>query len=130
MGTMDASERSARYFTVAACAIAGVAWLCWLAFGLRGWQDRLYLVSLTAIVGTIVWMAYLCHRDRDMRAWLPAIVANLGLIAQVGLSFPEGPEHVTLMASAGLAGAVGAWAVRLLARGMPSTHARPNPSRP
>jgi hypothetical protein len=131
MGIMDASERSARYYTVAAIAIACVAWLCWLAFGLRGWQDRLYLVSLTAIVGTIIWMAYLCHRDRDMRAWVPAVVASLGLIAQVGLALPRGQEHVTLMASAGLAGAIAAWVVRLLlARVMPGAHGRPYPSRP
>jgi uncharacterized membrane protein (UPF0136 family) len=127
MGIMDASERSARYYTVAAWAIASVAWLCWLAFGLQGWQDRLYLVSLTAILGTITWMAYLCHRDRDVRAWVPAIVASLGLLAQVALALPEGREPVTLMAAAGLAGAIAAWAVRLLARVMPATRGRRHP---
>jgi hypothetical protein len=116
MGIMEASERSARSFTVGAWAIVGIAWLCWLAFGLRGWPDRLYLVSLTAIVGTLTWMCYRYYRDRDTRAWLPAAIAGLGLLAQVGLSLPEGVEHVALMAYAGLAGAIAAWAVRLLVR--------------
>jgi len=115
MSVMDASERSARYFTVGAGAIVAVAWLCWLAFGLGGWQDRLYLVSLTAIVGTIAWMGYRWYRDRDMRAWLPVAIASLGLLAQVAVTLPEGPLRVTLMAAAGLAGAIAAWAVRLLA---------------
>lgn len=127
---MGASERSERYYAVAACAIACVAWLCWLVFGLRGWQDRLFLVSLTAVLGTIIWMAYLCRRDGGVRAWLPAIIASLGLLAQIGLTFPEGPEHVTLMAFAGLAGAVAAWAVRLLARAMPASRVRRHPSTP
>jgi hypothetical protein len=121
---MGALERSERYYVVAACVIATVAWLCWLALGLRGWPDRLYLVSLTAILGTIVWMSYLCHRDGNMRAWLPAIIASLGLLAQIALTFPEGPEHVTLMAAAGLAAALAAWALRLLARVVPPSRSR------
>jgi apolipoprotein N-acyltransferase len=130
MGSMGADERSDRYYTIAACAIVSVAWLCWLVFGLRGWQDRLFLVSLTAVVGTIIWMAYLCRRDGDIRAWLPASIAGLGLLAQVALTLPEGPEHVSLMAYAGLAGAVAAWAVRLPARVVPATRKRPHPSAP
>jgi hypothetical protein len=125
---MGAIERSERYYVVAACVIAALAWLCWLALGLRGWPDRLYLVSLTAILGTIIWMAYLCRRDGGMRAWLPATVASLGLLAQVCLTFPEGPEHVTLMAAAGLAAAVAAWAARLLARVMPAGRGQRRPS--
>jgi len=116
MGIMDASERSPRSWTIGAGAIAGVAWLCWLAFGLGGWQDRLYLVSLTATVGTIAAMAYQWHRDGDRRALLAAVISGLGLVAMIGLSLPEGPEHVMQMALAGLAGAIAAWAVRLLAR--------------
>ena len=129
MGVMGALERSERYYVVAACVIAIVAWLCWLALGLRGWPDRLYLVSLTAILGTIIWMAYLCRRDGGMRAWLPATIATLGLLAQVALTLPEGPEHVSLMAAAGLAGALAAWASRLLARVVPAGRSR-RPSTP
>ena len=88
---MGASKGSERHFAVAAYVFASVAWLCWLAFGLGGWQDRLFLVSLTAILGTIAWMAYLYRRDGDMWAWLPAAIAGLGLLAQIGLTLPEGP---------------------------------------
>jgi len=121
MGAMGADERSERYLAIAACAIASVAWLCWLAFGLGGWQDRLFLVSLTAVAGTLAWMGNLCRREGDLRAWLPASVAGLGLLVQVGLTLPEGPLHVWLMAAAGLAGAAAAWALRLLGRLMPAT---------
>ena len=118
---MGTPERPERYRAVAACAIAGAGWLCWLALGLQGWPDRLYLASLTAVVGTIAWMAFLWRRDRDVRASLPAIVAAAGLLAMIGLSLPQGPEHVALMAVAGLAATVAAWLVRLLPRLMPAS---------
>jgi hypothetical protein len=124
---MGASERSEHYYVVTACAIAGVGWLCWLAFGLGGWPDRLYLVSLTAVLGTIIWMARLGRRDRDMRGWVPAIVASLGLLAMISLSLPEGPEHVADMAYAGLAGAIAAWAIRLAPRIVPAIGRRQHP---
>jgi hypothetical protein len=64
-----------------------------------------------------------------MRAWLPATIATLGLLAQVALTLPEGPEHVSLMAAAGLAGALAAWVSRLLARVVPAGRSR-RPSTP
>jgi hypothetical protein len=119
---VDASARSARYYTVGAWAVVGVAWACWLAFGLRGGPDRLYLVGLTANLATITWLALLARRGASRRAWLPAIVvASLGLLALIGFSLPERREHVTEMALAGLVGAIAAWVAYLLARSLATT---------
>jgi hypothetical protein len=122
MGTMADSSRSERYFLFAVCLIAGAGWLSWLAFGLPHWPDRLYLVSLTAIVGTMAVMAYLWWRGGGLRAWLPGTIAGTGLLAQLLLTTSEGPLRVTIMADAGLAFAIAAWAAWLLIRRYPHWH--------